>query len=226
MTRYTEHDLRTVFADYSDGGPGRPRSPRLDELVRRGRARRRRARTTTGALLAGAAAALTVFVTVPLTGGGVDAVRVAPGVELPEEITGGNQERLRLIASAAGETLGDHVTVTFRPTSVRTAYSVRCADPDAWVLVRSVGDADGWSDLGRCGERTGPGPDSQYHAGSVRPDWLRAQQAIEVWVFPAGAPVGDPRFHGQKLVADPEALKKVAGTRPGRWAVAVYDQPG
>ncbi|WP_156325781.1 hypothetical protein [Nonomuraea sp. SBT364] len=35
MTRYTEQDLRTVFAEVGDGGPERPQSPRLEKLVRR-----------------------------------------------------------------------------------------------------------------------------------------------------------------------------------------------
>ncbi len=194
MTQYTENDLRAVFAEHSGAGPVRP--PRLEEIMRRGRRMRLRRRVAAGAALAGAAVAAVGVVDAILPKLNANApasvmgssARMVTGAELPETVSGSGG-KLSLIHSETHRTMGKRVTVTFRPTSVTTGYSIRCADPKVWVLVRSVDGME--TDFGRCGVRTGEGLDSQHDEKSVAPGWLQRPQTLEIWVFPSDAPIAE-----------------------------------
>ncbi|WP_327588630.1 hypothetical protein OHA25_17500 [Nonomuraea sp. NBC_00507] len=116
---------------------------------------------------------------------------------------------------------------------------VNCADPQAWVLVRSVHDPGQWTDFGRCGERKGNILDSQNDAQSVPPGWLERPQGVEIWVFPADASIGSSAgcaiedrkkgacnapFDHETLTLAPELLANQIGPREGApWWIGVYD---
>ncbi|NBE96853.1 hypothetical protein FE391_24100 [Nonomuraea sp. KC401] len=242
MSQYTEDDLRAVFAENSVREAGSP--PRLNEIRRRGARTRLRRRVATGAAVAAlAGAAATV---VPLTGAvtawrGEPATGVtasfAPDVELPRTL-GTRHGPVSLISGQTYRTVGERVRITFRPTSVHTGIALRCADPKAWVLIRDVKGS--WNDLTPC-VRLGQGLQVQYDESSVTPDWLRAPQSLEVWVFPADAPIGSPTLADKCALADrragtcdgpwdreaiaamPERLAAETGSRRGLWSIAIYD---
>ncbi|GAA3039103.1 hypothetical protein [Streptosporangium longisporum] len=193
MTRYTENDLRTVFADHSKDGPVPP--PRLELIVRRGRRARLRRRAATGAVLTGAA------VVVAGVGGFLPDVnrnttgsasglssRATISAKPSGTIRGMNGETLSVIHSETHRTMGAPVTVVYRPTSVSTGYSIRCTDPKAWVVIHHV--RTGEADFGRC-NGSGDGPDSENDALSVAPGWLDEPQTLKIWVFPADAPIAE-----------------------------------
>ncbi|MBG0818830.1 hypothetical protein [Planomonospora sp. ID82291] len=193
MTRYTENDLRTVFADYSEDGPARP--PHLETIVRRGRRARLRRRTAIG-VAAGAVVAAVGVGGALLPGLSGNAADPASGpstwatisAEPPGTVRGMRGEALSVIHSETHRTMGAPVTVVYRPTSVNTGHSIRCADPKAWVVVQHVGTSG--ADFGRCGGSK-DGPDSQHDQLSVPPGWLDKPQSLKIWVFPADAPIAD-----------------------------------
>ncbi|MFI6508092.1 hypothetical protein ACIBCT_10845 [Streptosporangium sp. NPDC050855] len=193
MTRYTENDLRTVFADHSKDGPVPP--PRLELIVRRGRRARLRRRAATGAVLTGAAVAVVgvggflpdVNRNVSGPASGLSS-RATISAEPSVTITGMRGETLALIHSETHRTMGAPVTVVYRPTSVNTGYSIRCTDPKVWVLTQQV--RTGEASLGRC-NGSGDGPDSQHDELSVAPRWLDEPQNLKIWVFPADAPIAE-----------------------------------
>ncbi|MEV0238097.1 hypothetical protein [Nonomuraea sp. NPDC050786] len=242
MTQYTEDDLRAVFAENSvrEGGP----APLVSEIRRRGARTRLRRRVAAGAAVAAAAAAVVSLAGVPWPGAnlGEPATGVTAhfleGVELPRTV-GSRYGPVSLIYGQSYRSVGESVRITFRPTSVHTGIGIRCADPKGWVLVR---DAQGrWNDLTPC-VRLGPGLQVQYDQTSVTPDWLRAPQTLEVWVFPADAPIGsaglaekcaladrragrcDGPWDREAIIAMPERLAAETGPRRGLWSVGVYDQ--
>ena len=149
MSHVTEDDLRTVLTERSGSGPRRP--PHLEEITKQGRTVRLRQRVTAGVALAGAAAAITgVFgVVLPMLGKESSAsppatsAQVTTGVEIPATVEG-SLDRLSLIHSETHRFVGQRVRVTFRPTSVYTGWTIRCADPRDRVVVRAT---DGtWSE--------------------------------------------------------------------------------
>ncbi|TDD06147.1 hypothetical protein E1292_15855 [Nonomuraea deserti] len=239
MTRFTEDDLRAVFCENSVREAGSP--PRVSEIRRRGTRSRLRRRVTAGAAVAAlAGAAATV---VPLTGAmvawsGETATSSQAGVELPRTL----ESRYGPVSLIFGQTyrsVGERERITFRPTSVHTGVALRCADPKAWVLVRDTKGT--WNDLTPC-VRLGRGLQVQYEERSVTPDWLRAPQSLEVWVFPADAPIGSPTTGDRCALADrragtcdgpwdreaitamPERLAAATGPSRGLWSIGVYDQ--
>ncbi|TDD22580.1 hypothetical protein [Nonomuraea diastatica] len=241
MPGFTEDDLRAVFAENSVREVGSP--PRVSEIRRRGtRARRRVMAGAAVAALAGATATA-----VPLTGAmvawsgeaatGVPA-RFQAGVELPRTLES-RYGPVSLIFGQTYQSVGEKVRITFRPTSGHTGVALRCADPEAWVLVRDTRGT--WDDLAPC-VRLGQGLQVQYDERSVTPDWLRAPQSLEVWVFPADAPIGSPtqadrcaladrragtcdgQWDREAITAMPERLAAETGPRRGLWSIGVYDQ--
>ncbi|MEV0590394.1 hypothetical protein [Nonomuraea cavernae] len=244
MTQYTEDDLRAVFAENSIREDGLP--PQVSEIRRRGARTRLRRRATAGAALAGAAATVVTLagVVLPWPGGnpGEPATGVTAhfltGVELPRTVES-RYGPVSLIFGRTYQSMGEGVRISFRPTSVHTGVAIRCPDPKAWVLVRDA--KGGWHDLTPC-VRLGPGLQVQHDERSVTPDWLLAPQALEVWVFPAGAPIGsagladkcaladrragkcDGPWDREAITAMPERLAAETGPQPGLWSIGVYDQ--
>ncbi|TMR88105.1 hypothetical protein [Nonomuraea basaltis] len=247
MTHYTEDDLRAVFAENSVREDGLP--PRMSEIRRRGARTRLRRRVTAGAALtalAGAAATVVTLagVVVPWHGGkpGEPATGVTAhfltGVELPPTMES-RYGPVSLIFGQTYQSVGERVRISFRPTSVHTGFAIRCADPKAWVLVR---DAKGtWNDLTPC-VRLGRGLQVQFDKSSVTRDWLRVPQNLEVWVFPADAPIGsagladkcaladrragkcDGPWDREAITAMPQRLAAETGPQRGLWSIGVYDQ--
>ncbi|WP_405145999.1 hypothetical protein OG589_03250 [Sphaerisporangium sp. NBC_01403] len=254
MSEFTENQLRTVLAERGGDGPKRP--ARLEEIAERGRRVRLRQRATAFAALAGAAAAIAALSGVVVPGFGKDtaatSVQVTTGVQLPETVEGSLDE-LSLIHVETHEFVGQRVEVTFRPTTAYTGRAIRCADPMAWVLVREgppllVREGPprfSHVEFSRCDARQGSGLDSQHTEESVDAGWLAGPQTIEVWVFPADAPIsdgppGDPyanckvadrkqgtcdgKFTQETLASKPERIAAAVGRRPGLWSVGIYDK--
>ena len=244
MTQYTEDDLRVVFAEHSVREDGR--APLVSEIRRRGARTRMRRRVTAGAALAGAAAAVVTLagVVVPWSGGNPadpaasSTARVLTPTGPPQTVDGLHGP-VSLIFSQVYRAVGEGVRVTFRPTSVYTGLAIKCADPEVWLLVRDTKAT--WSDFSRCGAR-GSGLDIQYNEKSVTPDWLRAPQTLEIWVFPADTPItGSPtctladRREGrcdrswdrETVPKMPERVAAELGPQKGStWTVGIYDKAG
>ncbi|MFC4117925.1 hypothetical protein [Nonomuraea zeae] len=244
MTQYTEDDLRAMFAQNSVREAGLP--PRVSEIKRQGARTRVRRRAAAGAALAGAAATVVALAGVVLPGldgnPGEPATDVTAyfltGVELPRTMES-TYGPVSLIFGQTYHSVGEKVRITFRPTSVHTGFAIRCADLKAWVLVR---DAKGtWNDLTPC-VRLGRGLQVQYDQSSATPDWLRAPQNLEVWVFPADAPIGsagladkcpladrragrcDGPWDREAIIAMPERLAAQTGPQRGLWSIGIYDE--
>ncbi|MFD0470010.1 hypothetical protein ACFQ0B_18005 [Nonomuraea thailandensis] len=132
--------------------------------------------------------------------------------------------------------------MTFVPTSTSTGYKVLCDDPRAWVtLTLALKSDEPGGASGRCGTSFGGHHDER----SAPDDWLKRPQSLQVWVFPADAPVrkvaeevtGCPPVRKGtecdesaqlRALGNPEVRERLLaemGERPGRWAVAVYDRP-
>ncbi|GAA4180426.1 hypothetical protein GCM10022252_03250 [Streptosporangium oxazolinicum] len=254
--RHTESDLRKLLTEH--GGERAHHGPavHLDAIVKRGRRTRRIRR----AVIAGTAAVFAVaavgLVNGPLTGPSgraettvaqrpVDSVQVDPGPELPEEfpvVLGAEKIDLPLIHSQRFETEGVTWTVTFTPSSTSTGYKVVCTDPRAWVVIaQQLKSGEPGGTVGRCKDSVG----GQHDRLSAPSNWLKRPQSLQVWVFPADAPVGEVakavtgcepirKSKGCDEAAQSYALKspKVRerllaeiGEQPGRWAVGIYDRP-
>ncbi|MFI6786600.1 hypothetical protein ACIBG4_04645 [Nonomuraea sp. NPDC050383] len=117
-------------------------------------------------------------------------------------------------------TVGEGVRVTFQPTTYNTGCSIRCADPNVWVLVRQ---GNGTS-LGRSGDRREEVPmPSTTGSPLARDGWI--------WIFPSDAPLGQEIEDGSgthdldTIVTTPERLAKVVNQRPSEWTIGVYDKP-
>ncbi|GAA4555224.1 hypothetical protein [Planotetraspora kaengkrachanensis] len=238
MSHVTENDLRTVLAERSAEGPGWHFL--VAEIVKEGRAMRLRRRIAAGAAVVGVVAAVTgVFgVTLPLldrdtTAKPATSARVSTGVEMPETVKA-NGDKLSLIYSQTYQFVGQRVRVAFRPTSNRTGTVIRCADPKDWVL--ELGDGSAFS---RCGDRfaaKGHGLDTQH--SETYPGWVGQVQIVDIWVFPADAPVAeygkckvpdpkrgtcDGKFTVMTITENPERLAAAVGRQPGLWSVGIYD---
>ncbi|MDA0634555.1 hypothetical protein OUY22_14110 [Nonomuraea sp. MCN248] len=231
MTQYTESDLRAVFEEYSAEGPSGP--ARLQEITRRGRAARLRKRGIAGAVLVGAAAAAVGLVATFGPYGGAStpepasSMRMTNGVDLPGTVVDMNGDTLELIHSENHSTVGEGIEVIFQPATYNTGYSIRCADPNVWVLVRKGSEAS----FGRCGDARGDRLDSQYDRQSAGAGWLGHFQHLEVWIFPSDAPVdrkvedGNGTYDLEMITKSPERLAKVVNQRPSEWTIGVYDNP-
>ncbi|MFG6202410.1 hypothetical protein [Nonomuraea sp. JJY05] len=250
--RHTENDLRTLLTEHFQEQAGREPSAHLDAIVWRGR----RMRRTRRAVTSGAAAVIAVTAVglgnglltgAPQTGGvtaaqpSADSAQVEPGPKLPENLPvrlGAEQFDLSLIHSQRFETVGAARTVSFTPTSFSTGFKVVCDDPQAWaVTVEKLKGGEKGGAVGRCGEPAG----SHHDELSAPADWLKRPQSIQVWVFPADAPVqevaqgvkGCPKKaklcdETAQLLWRPEVRERLSaklGETPGRWAVGVYDRP-
>lgn len=258
--RYTESDLRTLLTERAEGPDG---GARMEEIVRRSRRiRRARRALATGAAALSVATVALLTMHLPPDGATVaqhpepmDSVRVeSPGPEIPEAFEirlGVKRFFLPLLHSERFTTMGSPRTVTFTPTSTSTGFKVLCDDPRAWVVIqqRLKGDEPG-SSVGRCGGSRGGHHDKR----SAPADWLESPQSLEIWVFPADAPIGKepvqvtacspgegtcmatgcPPVEGgcdewarSRALGDPkvrERLQAEVGGRPGNWAVAIYDR--
>ncbi|GAA3473276.1 sigma factor [Nonomuraea roseola] len=176
----------------------------------------------------------------------VDSAQVEPGPKLPERfpvVLGAVKFDLSLIDSQRFETMGVARTVTFTPTSLSTGHTVVCDDPQAWVVIRGKlkGGEMGGS-AGRCGESVG----GHHDRLSAPSGWLKRPQSLQVWVFPADAPVrevaeavtgcrplvkskGCDETALSRELMNPEVRERLSakvGEVPGRWAVGIYDRPG
>jgi hypothetical protein len=255
--KHTESDLRRLLTVRVQERAGREPSADLDAIVRRGHRIRRTRRVVTG----GAAAAFAV-IAVGLVNGlptgppgagetsvaqrPVDSAQAEPGPKLPEKslvVLGAKRFDLHLIDSQRFETMGVARTVTFTPTSFSTGHKVVCDDPRAWVVIKEIlkgGEMGGTA--GRCGESVG----GHHDRLSAPSDWLKRPQSLQIWVFPADAPVREVaeavtgcRPLGKSKGCDetvqlrdlmnPEVRERLSakvGEVPGRWAVGIYDRPG
>ncbi|MEV0152084.1 MULTISPECIES: hypothetical protein [unclassified Nonomuraea] len=257
--RHTESDLRDFLAEHGRHRTGGEPAAHLDAIVRRGR----RMRRTRRAVTAGAAMALAFSAAGLVNGLGtgapraedtavaqrpVDAAQVETGPRLPENfhvVLGAEKYDLPLIQSEGFATTGVRRTVTFTPTSFSTGYQVVCDDPRAWVV--TVGKLKGGETGGAAG-RCRKAVAGQHDELSAPSGWLKGPQAMQVWVFPADAPVLEvakaltdcrPAPHSRSKDCESESAKTGAllrpevrerlsalvGERPGRWAVGIYDRP-
>ncbi|MEV4158668.1 hypothetical protein [Nonomuraea dietziae] len=255
--KHTESDLRRLLTVQAQERAGREPSADLDTIVRRGhRIRRTRRAVAAGAAAAFAVAAVGLVNGLPAGPPGpgetsvaqrpVDSAQVEPGPKLPERfpvVLGAVRSDLSLIHSQRFETMGVARTVTFTPTSFSTGYKVVCDDPQAWVVIRGKlkGGEMGGS-AGRCRESVG----GHHDRLSAPSGWLKRPQSLQVWIFPADAPVrevaeavtgcrplgkskGCDETAQLRELMNPEVRERLAakvGEVPGRWAVGIYDRPG
>ncbi|MEV4889918.1 hypothetical protein AB0K48_11075 [Nonomuraea sp. NPDC055795] len=249
--RHTESNLRTLLEKHAHDPAFEEPVPHLDAIIRRGRRTRRARRAlSVGAALAVAATAAVLLTGTVRTDRAVVAqppssARVEAHPELPETfpvVLGAKRFTLSLIHSQRFGTTGVHRTVTFTPTSFSTGYKVVCGDPRAWVVVSGpLKGGERGGTYGRCGDGAG----GHHDRLSAPSGWLKGRQAVQVWVFPADAPVvkvaeelGRCRQYSKSATCDERAatvalsrkdvlerLLAEVGERPGEWAVGVYDRP-
>ncbi|MDP9847004.1 hypothetical protein [Streptosporangium lutulentum] len=253
--RHTEGDLRKLLTEQGRERAHGP-SVHLDAIVKRGHRTRRIRRAVT----AGAAVAFAVIAVGPVSGlltgpsgvvetmvaqRPVDSARVDPGPKLPETfpvVLGANKFDLSLIHSQRFETEGVARTVTFTPSSFFTGYKVVCDDPRAWVVIsHQLKGGESGGAIGRCDGSVG----GHHDRLSAPSNWLKRPQSLQVWVFPADAPVRevakavtgckpileskgcDERAQSSAL-GSPEVRERLTaevGEQPGEWAVGIYDRP-
>ncbi|MEU4227608.1 hypothetical protein AB0F17_25225 [Nonomuraea sp. NPDC026600] len=254
--RHTESDLRQFLTEYGQDRAGGEPPAHVDAIVRRGR----RIRRTRRALTAGSAMAVAVTA-VGLVNGllagppradntsaaqrAADSAQVDPGPKLPTSfpvVLGAKKFDLPLMSSQRFETMGVGRTVTFTPTSFYTGYKVVCDDPQAWVVTAEKlkgGELGGA--IGQCKDSSG----GHHDELSAPTDWLKHPQSLQIWVFPADAPIWEvaktvkeckptPKSEGcdkdtvSRILRHPEVRERLSaevGERPGSWAVGVYDRP-
>ncbi|MGC5009168.1 hypothetical protein ACLQ2R_00230 [Streptosporangium sp. DT93] len=175
----------------------------------------------------------------------VDSAQVTPGAQLPEEFPvrlGADTFDLPLVHSQRFETEGVTWTVTFTPSSFFTGYKVVCDDPQAWVVIsHQLKSGEPGGTAGRCSGSMG----GHHDRLSAPSDWLKRPQSLQVWVFPADAPVrevaeavtgcrsirkstGCDEMAQSRALAHPKVRERLLaeiGERPGGWAVGIYDRP-
>ncbi|MET8861460.1 hypothetical protein ABZW11_00755 [Nonomuraea sp. NPDC004580] len=245
--RHTESELEWLLDERSRSAPP---SPDLGAIVRRGRRiRRGRRAASAGAALAVAAAVLMYGLPpapspAPVARRPTDTVSLQPELPLPETFRvklGDKDFTLPLLHAERYATMGVPRTVTFSPTSKDTAHLVVCDDPRAWVVTRSRlkgGEMGGGA--GRCGKGSG----GHHDKLSVPEGWLERPQKMQIWVFPADAPIERVTAEVKACTRDmsesgcavlrrkppllfEEVVERLAaevGERPGRWAVGIYDR--
>ncbi|MFB4282562.1 hypothetical protein ACBJ59_45215 [Nonomuraea sp. MTCD27] len=255
--RHTESGLGRLLDERSRERAGGEPAADLDAIVRRGR----RIRRTRRAVTAGAALALAVsaagLANTLLVGPraadqamvaqrSADSARVEPELKIPEEfkvVLGATKFDLSLIHSERFGTMGAARTVTYTPTSHFTGYKVVCDDPRAWVVTKQRLKG---GEMGGGAARCGSSPAGHHDERSTPDGWLERPQSLQVWVFPADAPVLEmaqaaditcPSFVKSREECDERAalvalrragvlerLSAQVGERPGRWAVGIYDR--
>ncbi|GGP17486.1 hypothetical protein LDL08_43060 [Nonomuraea glycinis] len=254
--RSTENDLRQLLNEHAQEKSAGEPPAHLDAIVRRGR----RIGRTRRAVAAGATVAVVVTAAGLMNGlligspsadvatlaqSPADSAQVEPGPKLPEKfsvVLGAERFDLPLIHSQRFETMGVARTVTFSPTSFSTGQKVVCDDPQAWVVTaQRLKSGELGGSAGRCESSVS----SHHDRLSAPSDWLKRPQSLQVWVFPADAPVRqvaevvtgcpqtpvskgcDESAQSQALMRPEvrERLSAEVGERPGRWAVGVYDRP-
>lgn len=160
---------------------------------------------------------------------------------------------MSLIEAYRSETTGAPYRLTFQPTSRFTGIRVACADPKWWVVIvsgegarRSSSVTDSCPSDVRPSRRDDAGLSSRHDETSTPADWTRKEQTVTVWVLPSDAPVISAsdaarkgcreggreirKCHGKYTMSallDPKVMARLTaelGTRPGRWAVGVYDR--
>ncbi|MGJ6966257.1 hypothetical protein ACSDR0_30545 [Streptosporangium sp. G11] len=254
--RHTEDDLRKLLTEHGRERAHHGPSVHLDAIVKRGHRMRRIRRAVTAGTAAAFAVVAVGLVNGPLTGPSgvaetmvaqrpVDSAQVNPGPKLPEKfpvVLGADKFDLSLIHSQRFETEGVARTVTFTPSSFFTGYKVVCDDPRAWVVIaQQLKSGESGGTAGRCEGSVG-GHHDQLSAPS---NWLKRSQSLQVWVFPADAPVrevakavtgcrpiwkskGCDEMAQSHALMRPEVRERLlaeVGEQPGGWAVGIYDRP-
>ncbi|GAA1584820.1 hypothetical protein GCM10009678_79260 [Actinomadura kijaniata] len=220
----TEEELVALLRERAEGAPADP--ARADRAAALGRRMLRRRRTVRALVATGAVAA--VAAVLPAVPG--DPGRVGPAdatlvsVRLPDQVPlpgrAGHlfrEERLPLVASRQRDRMGVPVRFRFTALSTDTIYNVRCSVPDSWMVVKTDSPGRATS-IGRCGPRDQLG---QFDARSAGRSWSGRAHEWEVWVLPPDARID--------ATTDPDDIDEIAartGTRPGAWAVGVYDRHG
>ncbi|MFC6884924.1 MULTISPECIES: hypothetical protein [Actinomadura] len=218
----SERELVVMLRERTENPPAAPeRGERAAALGQRILRRRRavRASLATGAVAAliGAALALPDGKDDPIPAEAVPvSVRLPAKVPLPAKA--GHlfrNENLPLIQSEQHDRMGEPVRLRFTALSTDTIYNVRCSVPDSWLVVKT--DSPGRAaDIGRCGPRDHL---AQFDPQSAGTAWAGRPHTWELWVLPPEAEING--------TTDPEKIDKVAartGTRPGTWAVGIYDR--
>ncbi|GAA2996206.1 hypothetical protein [Streptosporangium longisporum] len=253
--RHTESELRKLLTEHGGERAHHGPSVHLDAIVKRGRRTRRIRRAVTGGTAAAFAVAAVGLVNGLLTGPSgmaetmvaqrsADSAQVDPGPKLPEKfpvVLGANKFDLPLIHSQRFKTEGVTRTVTFTPSSFFTGYKVVCDDPRAWVVTsHQLKSGEGGGTAGRCREGVG----GHHDRLSAPSDWLKRPQSMQVWVFPADAPVkevakavtgcrpiwkskGCDETAQSRELMHPEVRERLLaeiGEQPGGWAVGIYDR--
>jgi hypothetical protein len=216
----TEEELIALLRERAQGAPADPdRGAKAAALGRRMLRRRRAARA---ALTAGAAAVVAALAVSGGTDGAAPADAVPVSVRLPVEVPlpgkAGHffrNETLPLIESQQRGQMGTPVRVRFTALSTETIVNARCSVPGSWLVVKLDSP---WrtGSIGRCGPQDHL---AQFDAQSSGPAWTGRTQTLEVWVLPPEAEIDEK--------TDPDHIDKVAtrtGTRPGAWAIGIYDR--
>ncbi|WP_440104076.1 hypothetical protein [Streptosporangium sp. H16] len=179
------------------------------------------------------------------------AVPPVPGKDLPATVNDlRNRHEMRLIHAYRSNTLGVKRTLKFTPTSVFTGFRVVCEDPKA-VVVKMTGTGIHRSGSAReCGSGW-PGLTSQHDKESAPPGWTSREQSATVWVLPPRPRISREALkklkcpekevertgmcRGHYMISDligprmdTRVLERVlanVGSKPGRWAIGVYDRP-
>ncbi|MEV4250705.1 hypothetical protein AB0J63_45835 [Streptosporangium canum] len=177
-----------------------------------------------------------------------------PGKDLPASVNDGSGRKMSLIEAYRSETTGAPYRLTFQPTSRFTGIRVACADPKSWVVIISgEGARRSSSVVDSCPSDVRPSRrddsdrlSTKYDETSTPADWTLKEQPVTVWVLPSDAPVINAsdaarkkckeggkeirKCHGKYTMSalmDPKVMARLSaelGTRPGRWAVGVYDR--
>ncbi|RKS79046.1 hypothetical protein BZB76_0485 [Actinomadura pelletieri DSM 43383] len=221
---YAKEDLTQMLQEYSaDPVPNPDRSREAAAQGRRMLRLRRARRAGAAATVASASVIAGVLITNGSDDGGVSpvpeirqvSVRLPMDIQLPGAANGVVNRTLPLAESRYESQLGRKVTISFTPLSHNTMSNVRCADPRAWVLVRT--DSPGMpTSVGRCGSGDHL---AQFDADSAGDIWVGRPHTWQVWVLPADTKVTKD--------LDPNRIDKVAaeaGVEPGAWAVGIYDE--
>lgn len=215
-------ELASLLRERAEVAPADPgRAEKAAALGRRMLRRRRAARTaiTTGTV----AAVVTTALALPADPGEVDPADTAlVSVRLPAQVPlpgrAGHffrDEKVPLIASQQHNRMGVPIHLRFTALSTDTIYNVRCSVPGSWMVIKT--DSPGRStSIGRCGPHDQL---AQFDVQSAGPAWSGRTHTWEVWVLPPKAQID--------AMTDPDTIDKVAartGTRPGAWAVGIYDR--
>jgi hypothetical protein len=220
----TEHELITMLRERTQDAPTGP--GRSEKAAALGRRMLRRRRATRTAMTAGAAATVAAVAMLVGTDDTVPAQAVPVSVRLPAEVPlPGNAdhllraEKLPLIEAQQHGKMGEPVRLRFTALSTDTMFNVRCSVPDSWLVVKSDNPGRSGS-IGRCGPQDNL---SQHDSQSAGPAWTGRPHTVEVWVLPSEA-ITDERNPPDPYTDALEKAAKRVGTRPGMWAVGVYDR--